>query len=98
MLWGFVVVTTSVAKVTKRKVSHRLLVELEFLHSRAAAEGVEGEEKAIRTQLKAARMSPTMRRLQPFAQFPSDSLKHEAAEQFPPVSNSVKIVAGDGNI
>lgn len=45
VLWGFVVVTTSVTKVAKRKVSHQLIIKLEFMRNRVAAAGVRVEEQ-----------------------------------------------------
>lgn len=39
MLWGFVAVATSVTKVAKRKVSHQLFIELQFMSPNVAAEG-----------------------------------------------------------
>lgn len=41
VLWGFVVVTTSVTKVAKRKVSHQLIIKLEFMRNRVAVAGSE---------------------------------------------------------
>lgn len=97
MLWGFVVVTTSVTKVTKRKVSHQLIIKLEFLRYCAAVEG--SNRNAIKNCLYVANDAS-------FASFyltPPPPLTHsntrpKAAKLFPPVSSSVKIVAGIGNI
>ncbi len=43
MLWGFVVVTTSVTKAAKRKVSHQLIIS-EVLRQQHLYRGVEGDE------------------------------------------------------
>lgn len=46
MLWGFVVVTTSVTKAAKRKVSHQLIIS-EIRRHQHHDRGVKGDGKRI---------------------------------------------------
>lgn len=102
MLWGFVVVTTSVTKVTKRKVSHQLIIKSEFLRNRVAAEGSKlkkSNQNAIKNCLYVTHdASFATFHLKPRPPLTPSNTRPKATKVFPPVWSRVKIVAGHGNI